>query len=95
MIGKKVIVREDKAGVFFGTLEKKEGAEITLRNARKLYYWSGAGAVEGIAANGVSRPKDCKFTVWVDSIILYKFDQILPCTDRAIESIEEVPEWKF
>lgn len=54
-IGKKVIVRAEKAGVFFGTLAKKEGSEVQLYNARKLYYWSGAAAVEQLAVDGVNK----------------------------------------
>ena len=50
--GKKVILRADKAGVFFGTLNKREGNDVQLLNCRKLYFWSGANAVEQIALEG-------------------------------------------
>ena len=39
MLNKKVIVRGDRSGVFFGTLAKKEGTEVTLTNCRRLWYW--------------------------------------------------------
>lgn len=29
MIGKKVIIRADRAGLFFGTLKEKNGSEVT------------------------------------------------------------------
>ena len=32
MIGKKVIIRADRAGVFYGTLKSKEGNEVVLTN---------------------------------------------------------------
>jgi hypothetical protein len=32
LIGKEVIVRADKAGVFFGTLIAKDGSEVELKN---------------------------------------------------------------
>lgn len=41
-IGKKVIVRADRAGVFYGTLTEKEKDKVLLTNARKLFYWDGA-----------------------------------------------------
>ena len=92
---KKVIVRSDKAGVFFGTLTHKEGSEVTLTNARKLFYWNGAGAVEQIALEGVKKPDDCKFTVVVEEITILGVIQILPCTEIAVYNIENVKEWKI
>lgn len=92
---KKVIVRADRAGVFFGTLTHKEGNEVTLTNARKLFYWNGAGAVEQIALEGVKSPTDCKFTVVVEEITILNVIQIIPCTEVAIANIENVKEWKL
>jgi hypothetical protein len=92
---KKVIVRADRAGVFFGTLTHKEGNEVTLTNARKLFYWNGAGAVEQIALEGVKKPTDCKFTVVVEEITILNIIQIIPCTEVAIANIENVKEWKL
>lgn len=93
-IGKKVIVRADKAGVFFGTLSKKEGNELQLTNVRKLYYWSGANAIEQIALEGVKNPENCKFTVVNEEATLSNYIQIITCTDKAIENLEAVVEWK-
>jgi len=93
-IGKKVIVRADKAGVFFGTLTAKEGSEVQLSNARKLFYWSGANAVEQIALNGVKNPDNCKFTVVCEEVTINNYIQIITCTDEAIANIENVSIWK-
>lgn len=41
MMGKKVIVRGDRSGVFFGTLVGKDGREVKLENCRRLWYWDG------------------------------------------------------
>ena len=38
-IGEKVIIRSNKAGVVFGTLLEKEGAEVRLGNVRRIWYW--------------------------------------------------------
>jgi hypothetical protein len=94
LIGKQVIVRADKAGVFYGTLTAKEGSEVQLTNARKLYYWSGANTVEDLAATGVNAPDSCKFTIIVTEIVINNYLQILPCTKKAIKSIESVSIWK-
>ena len=94
MIGKQVIVRSNMAGVFFGTLISKEGNEVTLENARKLYKWSGANTIEDIADKGVNNPEDCKFTVVVKEITIFDVCQIIPCTANAIKNIKSVKEWK-
>lgn len=93
-IGKKVIVRADKAGVFFGTLIAKNGLEVQLTNVRKLYYWSGANAIEQIANEGVKFPNDCKFTVANKEATISNYIQIITCTKEAVINIENVPTWK-
>ena len=94
LIGKKVIVRADKAGVFYGTLSAKIGSEVQLTNARKLYYWSGANAIEQIALEGVKNMENCQFTVVNSEITVNNYIQINPCTKEAIKNIESVKEWK-
>lgn len=94
LIGKKVIVRADRAGVFFGTLSAKGGNEVQLTDARKLYYWSGAAAIEQLALEGPGNPKQCQFTVVNKESSIMGVIQIIPCTEKAITNIENVPEWK-
>lgn len=91
---KKVIIRADRAGVFFGELKSKDGSEVTLVNARRLWYWNGAASLSQLAVNGTNRPHDCKFTVKVDEITVLGVIEIIPCTDAAIASIEGVGLWK-
>ena len=93
--GKKVIVRADRAGVFFGTLVKKEGSEVQLKDCRKLYYWSGAAAVEQLAEDGTANKDSCKFTVVTKEVTVNNYIQILTCTDKAITNLESVKEWKM
>ena len=94
-IGKKVIIRGDRSGVEFGTLVAQEGQEVTLKNARRIWYWNGAASLSQLAKDGTSQPSSCKFTVFVDSITILDAIEIIPCTDKAIKSIEEVKEWKL
>lgn len=93
-IGKKVIIRGSRSGVEFGTLVAKNGSEVTLENARRIWYWSGAASLSQLAKDGTSNPTDCRFTVTVDSITILDAIEIIPCTDKAIKSIEEVYTWK-
>lgn len=94
MIGKHVIVRAHQAGVFFGILKEKNGQEVLMRDVRKIYSWSGAAAVEEISQIGSRNPEKCKLTVKVDEILVDGSIQVLPCTDTAIEVLQNIPEWK-
>lgn len=94
-IGKKVIIRGDRSGVEFGTLIAQNGQEVTLHNARRIWYWDGADSLSQLAVYGTSNPSGCKFTVAVESITILDAIEIIPCTDKAIESIEGVPAWKL
>ena len=93
-IGKKVIIRGDRSGVEYGTLVSCRGSEVTLHNARRIWYWEGAASLSQLAKDGTTDPSSCKFTVTVDSITILDAIEIIPCTDKAIKSIEEVKEWK-
>ena len=95
MIGKYVIVRCDRAGVFAGTLEAHDGQQVTLRNARKLWRWYGATETLQISAEGVKRPRDCRFTIAVDTITLTDAIEIIPTTAEAEANIKAVPVWKI
>lgn len=94
MIGKYVIVRCDRAGVFAGTLKEKNGREVVLTNCRRLWYWDGACSISQLAAEGTSRPNNCKFTISVDEICLLDAIEIIPCTEKAENNISEVHIWK-
>lgn len=93
-IGKKVIIRGNRSGVEFGKLVSQNGSEVTLKNARRIWYWDGAASLSQLAKDGTTNPTNCKFTVFVDSITILDAIEIIPCTDKAIKSIEEVSAWK-
>lgn len=91
----KVLVRADRAGVFYGEIEKRDGSEVEMKNCRRIWYWDGAASLSQLAKEGVTRPDNCKFTVTIDSITILGVIEIIPCTEKAIKSIEGVPEWKM
>ena len=93
-IGKSVLVRADRAGVFVGNLKSKDGSEVVLTDARRLWYWSGAASISQIAIDGVSDPVTCKFPESVSEILIMGVIEILPMTDKAIRSINGVAAWK-
>ena len=94
-IGRKVIVRGDRSGVFFGTLSEKDGSEVMLTNCRRLWYWEGAASISQLATDGPTAPDICKFTVTVDEIVILDAIEIIPCSVDAIHQIEGVKVWKM
>lgn len=88
------IVRTYSAGVFAGELESRKDREVVLRNARRLWYWSGAASLSQLAMEGTNKPDSCKFPLAVDRVELLEVIEILDVTDTARRSIEEVPVWK-
>lgn len=95
MIGKYVIVRGDRSGVFAGTLESQNGQEVVLRNVRRLWSWIGATECLQIASEGVKRPKDCRFTITADTIKILDAIEVIPTTAAAEANIKAVPVWKM
>ena len=93
-IGKKVIVRGDRSGVFYGTLAERDGREVTLTECRRIWYWDGAASISQLDAEGSKAPQNCKFTVAVDEIVILDAIEIIPCTGESIKSIEGVKVWK-
>lgn len=88
-----VIVRTINAGVFAGELGEQNGDTVTLRDARRLWYWVGAATLSQLAVDGTSRPSQCKFPTPVDSIMLFGVIEIAPTTEKARDSINSVPVW--
>jgi hypothetical protein len=95
MIDQYVIVRTCSAGVFAGILEAFEGKQATIRNARRLWRWSGAASLSQLAQSGTSDPSGCKFPEEVNQIILTEVIEILSVTEIAKDSIAEVAVWKI
>lgn len=90
---KYVIVRTYSAGVFAGEFESRNGQEIVLKNARRLWYWEGASSLSELAMLGVSKPDKCKFPCEVGRVELLQAVEILDVTEKAKKSIKEVPIW--
>lgn len=89
-----VVVRTYSAGVFAGYLEKREGQEVILVDARRLWYWDGAASLSQLAEEGVSKPETCKFPKAVKRVLLLQAVEVLDGSEQARESIEGVKEWK-
>lgn len=86
------IVRSDRAGVFFGEIESREGSEVTMKNARRVHYWQGAASLSQMAVDGIG--SGSRVTMPVDSITILGVIEIIPCTEKAAKNLSEYPVWK-
>ena len=93
MAGDYKIVRTYSAGVFFGIIESRNGQEVVMRNARRLWYWEGAASLSQLAVDGVTKPKACKFPCAVDRVELLQVIEVLDVTEKAKACIDAVPVW--
>lgn len=93
-IGKYVIVRADRAGVFAGILKSKDGTEVVLTDCRRIWSWAGAASISQLAIDGTSQPDNCKFPAPVNEIGILGVIEIIPTTEKAEKSIRGVREWK-
>jgi hypothetical protein len=90
LLGRYVVVRCQNAGVHTGILEMKQGQEVRLRNARRIWSWTqpdtNDGALSGVANHGVG--KGSKVAGPVDTIELTDAIEVIATTDKAETSIK-------
>lgn len=94
MVGKKCIFRSYSSGVHYGELAEKDGKEVIIKNARRLWYWKTTNkgiSLSEVALSGLT--KDSKVCAAVDTIWLEAIE-IIPCTKEAIKNIEGADEYK-
>ena len=78
-IGPEVIIRTYSAGVHVGTLISRDGKEVKLANARRLWSWVGAFTLNAVATKGVDR-KESRISTAVQEITLLEAIEIIPVT---------------
>ena len=89
------IIRTYSAGCFAGYIDRKrENQKVaTVKNARRLWYWSGASSLSQLAVDGVKKPGECKFPNEVEEIDLTEIIEVIPATKKAKKSIDSVNVW--
>lgn len=88
-----VCIRTYSAGVHCGYLKERNGKEVELVNARRIWKWSGAFTLSELSTNGVEKPDECKFSCTVPHIYLTEAIEIIPMTDKAEKSIKAVEDY--
>ena len=86
-----VIIRTRSAGVWFGVLVQKEGREVILKDARRMYSWWAKETISlsGVAIYGIKKEKSKIIEkvewIWLEAI------EILPCTKESTLSLSSAP----
>lgn len=80
--GSFVLIRTYSAGVHFGTLISRDGQEVHLSNARRLWSWNGALSLSEVASKGITLSSS-KISVPVDEIILPQAVEIISISDKS------------
>jgi len=88
------IIRTYSAGVFAGYIEEQDGKEVVIRDAVRIWSWSGAASLSQLAVDGTNSPSNCKFAIAVDKIKVLEAIELLNVTQKAKDNILSVPSWK-
>ena len=75
--GPESIVRTYAAGVHIGTVVSVNTQTVVLKNARRLWKWSGAFTLNAVATAGVDR-KESRISVPVPEITLLDAIEVIP-----------------
>ena len=91
-IGEKVIIRGYASGVHYGELVERNGREVELKNARRLWKWHAVGGISlsEVARNGIDQSKS-RICDTVKSQCILDALEIIPVTKDAISTIESAP----
>ena len=83
-----VVVRTYSAGVHFGVLvsQSDDGKVVVLREARRMWRWSGAYTLHEVASKGIG--PESKVSCLVPEIKLSEAIEVITCTSEGRASLE-------
>lgn len=93
LIGKKVIARIDRAGVFHGILTAKDAETTTMSDVRRIYYWRGALSVTDMSVTGVAEGSKVTVPAKCVEFETAKVIELIECSAEASKSIESIKSW--
>lgn len=89
-----VMIRTYSAGVHFGELVSREGKEVVLKNAHRVFYWTNACSLSQLAIQGSqNKNTENKISMAVPEIILTEAIEIIPMTKESFDNLTAVI-WK-
>jgi len=87
MIGRYVVVRTYSAGVHVGVLAARDGREVTLTDARRIWHWYGANTLNEISLKGVGAKS--RVALAVPEILLTEAIEVIPATPEAEANLRD------
>lgn len=81
-----VVVRTYSAGVHVGTLASRDGREVTLAAARRIWSWRGANSLHEVAVAGVG--DGSRVSEPVPSVLLTEAIEVIECSPAGRASLE-------
>lgn len=90
-----VMIRTYSAGVHCGYLKLRNGKEVTLLEAIRIWKWEGAASLSQLSQEGTKNPGGCKFGVPISEILLTEAIEVIQMTEAAKQSIQSVASWKM
>lgn len=94
LIGKKIIARIDRAGVFHGTLAAKDAETTTMTDVRRIYYWKGPISVTDMSVTGVKAGSKITLPAKRVEFETGKVVELIECTNEASRAIESIEPWR-
>jgi hypothetical protein len=90
VVGEYCIARCYSAGVHAGIVVSVDGENVVLKDSRRLWSWKAKDgiALSGVAQTGLTSDKS-KVDVMNPIIYLTGVCELIPCSDKAKESINE------
>jgi hypothetical protein len=82
-----VIIRTYSAGVHAGDLKSRDGKEVVLTDAQRIWYWKGANTLHEIALHGVGAGS--KISERVPEITLTEAIEIINASNEARDSLRD------
>jgi len=82
-----VLVRANAAGVHFGELADRNDATVTLRNARRVWKWTGANTCSELSQRG---PSGGNIAEPVPEIVIAGWCEIIPMSDLAVAAFAKI-----
>lgn len=81
-IGDKILIRTYSAGVHFGTLAERNGQEVRLTKARRLWSWTGTLSLSEVAMIGPN-VGGSKISEPVDEILILQAIEIISIAKKS------------
>jgi len=91
LTGQICIVRSRWAGVHVGRVVARDGLEVELADATRVWRWRGANTLSELSLRGADR-EYTRIAEPVTRIVLTEATEIIPCTDAAADNLR-TPRW--